>query len=51
MIFNKNDFLAIKKIKKKFLKNIKFDFQMYFNIDNTLNGRIDILNSEIKNTT
>jgi hypothetical protein len=50
MIFNKNDFLILKKI-KKILKYVKFGFQIYFNIENTLNGHIGILNLKIGDTT
>jgi hypothetical protein len=34
-----------------FLKNIKFDFQTYFNMNNTFNGRISILNLKMEDTT
>jgi hypothetical protein len=48
--FNKNDFLILKKIEKK-SKNIKFSLQTYFNMENTFNGRIGILNLKIEDTT
>jgi hypothetical protein len=49
MIFYKNDFLILKKI-KKILKNIKFGLQTYFNIENTFNDRISVLNLKMRDT-
>jgi hypothetical protein len=49
MIFNKNDFLILKKIEKN-SKNINFGLQIYFNMENTFNGRIDVLNLEMGDT-
>jgi hypothetical protein len=50
MIFNKNDFLILKKIEKK-IKNVKFGIQIYFNMEKTFKGRIGVLNSKIGDTT
>jgi hypothetical protein len=44
-------FHPLNKNRKKILKNIKFGFQIYFNMKNTLNGRIGLLKSEMKDTT
>jgi hypothetical protein len=48
MIFKKNDFIIIK---ENFLKNIKFGLKIYFNMEKIFNGRIDILNLKIEDTT
>jgi hypothetical protein len=44
-------FHPLNKNRKKFLKNVKFGLQIYFNMKNTLNGRIGILKSEMEDTT
>jgi hypothetical protein len=36
------------KNRKKFLENVKFDFQVYFNMEITLNCLIGILNLRMK---